>query len=247
MRRRGGRRVDFFRGVNKWFDATFDASLRSHDRRAAPRAMATTAAACAGFVHRARRARSTRISTPRAAAKDGGGNATVPHSGYHRIVGFPRPFFEGWYFRVTLPETRDNLSLIYHVYDPDLTSSTRRGAGAQACTPGGGYIYRESSDVDAFSGDPHALALRMTLGGGGDGDGGGGGGGLFTQDDQLLYDHLFDQPKSDVVLSDDDESSSFKTNKTLLGTFSGSDTSDVCKMGCVVFSKTSALYAPTST
>ena len=99
----------------------------------------------------------------------------MPHSGYHRIVGFPRPFFEGWYFRVTLPEMRDNLSLIYHVYDPDLTSSTRRGAGAQACTPGGGYIYRESSDVDAFSGDPHALALRMTLGGGGDGDGGGGG------------------------------------------------------------------------
>jgi len=106
----------------------------------------------------------------------------VPHSGYHRIVGFPRPFFEGWYFRVTLPETRDNLSLIYHVYDPDLTSSTRRGAGAQACTPGGGYIYRESSDVDAFSGDPHALALRMTLGGGGDGDGGGGGGGTADEE-----------------------------------------------------------------
>ena len=56
----------------------------------------------------------------------------VPHSGYHRTVGARRPFFEGWYFRVTLPEARDNLSLIYHVYDPDLRDSPRRAAGCPA-------------------------------------------------------------------------------------------------------------------
>ena len=88
----------------------------------------------------------------------------VPHSGYHRTVGARRPFFEGWYFRVTLPEARDNLSLIYHVYDPDLRDSPRRAAGAQVCTPGGGYLFRESQDVDAFAAAPHALALRMPMG-----------------------------------------------------------------------------------
>ena len=74
-----------------------------------------------------------------------------------------RTFFEGWYFRVTLPESRDNLSLIYHVYDPDLPDSPRRAAGAQVCAPGGGYLFRESKDVDAFRADPHALELRMPL------------------------------------------------------------------------------------
>ena len=87
----------------------------------------------------------------------------VPHSGYHRTVGVPRTFFEGWYFRVTLPESRDNLSLIYHVYDPDLPDSPRRAAGAQVCAPGGGYLFRESKNVDAFRADPHALELRMPL------------------------------------------------------------------------------------
>ena len=47
--------------------------------------------------------------------------------GYHRSrVGARRPFFEGWYFRVTLPAWRDNLSLIYHVYDPERDSAARR-------------------------------------------------------------------------------------------------------------------------
>ena len=67
-----------------------------------------------------------------------------------RIEGLPRPFFEGWYFRVTLPETHDNLCLIYHVYDPDVPTSARRSAGAQVCTPGGGYTYWERSQVERF-------------------------------------------------------------------------------------------------
>ena len=87
----------------------------------------------------------------------------MPHSGYHRIVGFDRPFFEGWYFRVTLPEARDNLSLIYHVFDPDAKSSPRRAAGAQVCAPGGGYLFRESPNVDAFDAHPRHLALRMPM------------------------------------------------------------------------------------
>ena len=106
----------------------------------------------------------------------GAGNAEedasgrTSHAGYHRIEGFPRPFFEGWYFRVTLPTTRDNLSLIYHVYDPDLPRSERRGAGAQVCTPGGGYLWRESHDVERFTAAPHELSLRMEYPQGSEGD-----------------------------------------------------------------------------
>ena len=85
----------------------------------------------------------------------------TPHSGYHRLVGCPRPFFEGWYFRISLPETRENISLVYHVYDPDLPNSARRAAGAQVCAPGGKYIFRESPGVDAFEADAHDLALSM--------------------------------------------------------------------------------------
>lgn len=104
----------------------------------------------------------------------------MPHSGYHRTVGARRPFFEGWYFRVTLPEARDNLSLIYHVYDPDLRDSPRRAAGAQVCAPGGGYLFRESADVDAFAAAPHRLALRMPMGGTSDAATG-------AEEDELLF------------------------------------------------------------
>jgi len=126
-------------------------SLRTRNRRARPpRASSVDPEASAGG------------SVARDSG-DGAGspNTRTPHSGYHRIEGFPRPFFEGWYFRVTLPEIRDNLSLIYHVYDPDLRRSERRGAGAQVCTPGGKYIWRESHDVERFTAAPHELALRM--------------------------------------------------------------------------------------
>lgn len=94
-------------------------------------------------------------------AADAAERLRTPHSGYHRLVGFPRPFFEGWYFRVTLPEARDNISLVYHVFDPDLPDSPRRGAGAQVCAPNGKYIFRESTAVEEFSAEPHELALRM--------------------------------------------------------------------------------------
>ena len=50
------------------------------------------------------------------------------------------------------------------MYDPDLRDSPRRAAGAQVCTPGGGYLFRESQDVDAFAAAPHALALCMPMG-----------------------------------------------------------------------------------
>ena len=94
---------------------------------------------------RNRRARPPRASSVKPEASAGGSiardagdgvgspNTRTPHPGYHRIEGFPRPFFEGWYFRVTLPEIRDNLSLIYHVYDPDFQAGASDGARARRC------------------------------------------------------------------------------------------------------------------
>ena len=38
----------------------------------------------------------------------------TPHSGYHRQRGVARAFFEGWYFRFTLPSAKASASLIYH-------------------------------------------------------------------------------------------------------------------------------------
>jgi tocopherol cyclase len=41
----------------------------------------------------------------------------TPHSGYH-WNGFDRDFFEGWYFRVTLPKIRESFAFMYSIEDP---------------------------------------------------------------------------------------------------------------------------------
>jgi tocopherol cyclase len=51
----------------------------------------------------------------------------VPHSGYH-WNGFDRDFFEGWYFRVTLPEIRESFAFMYSIEDPSDTSHHSGGA-----------------------------------------------------------------------------------------------------------------------
>ena len=91
----------------------------------------------------------------------------TPHSGYHRQRGVARAFFEGWYFRFTLPSAKASASLIYHVYDPDLPESARGGAGAQVCAPCGKYLYFEQGAEEAragFEGAAHALELKSTRG-----------------------------------------------------------------------------------
>jgi len=41
----------------------------------------------------------------------------VPHSGYHWHSGADR-FFEGWYYRITLPEVKQSFAFIYAIDDP---------------------------------------------------------------------------------------------------------------------------------
>jgi tocopherol cyclase len=51
----------------------------------------------------------------------------TPHSGYH-WNGLDQDFFEGWYFRVTLPKIRESFAFMYSIEDPSGTSSHSGGA-----------------------------------------------------------------------------------------------------------------------
>ncbi|PNH09448.1 Tocopherol cyclase, chloroplastic [Tetrabaena socialis] len=54
---------------------------------------------------------------------------TTPHSGYH-FDGTPRRFFEGWYWKVMIPETGQSFALIYSIEDP-LGNTAQAGVGLQ--------------------------------------------------------------------------------------------------------------------
>ena len=62
------------------------------------------------------------------------GAVTTPHSGCH-WDGTDRRFFEGWYWRITLPGDGQSFALIYSIEDP-LGNSPGAGVGAQVMGPG---------------------------------------------------------------------------------------------------------------
>jgi tocopherol cyclase len=98
----------------------------------------------------------------------------APHSGYHRRAPSindrindlqSKRFFEGWYFRLTQPEEiGKSVSLIFHVFDPDDSKSSRRGFGAQCVGPNGEYLYRASEDVNRFRAEAHKLEIFSDFG-----------------------------------------------------------------------------------
>jgi tocopherol cyclase len=51
----------------------------------------------------------------------------TPHSGYH-WNGVDSGFFEGWYFRVTLPKLRESFAFMYSIEDPSGASERSGGA-----------------------------------------------------------------------------------------------------------------------
>jgi tocopherol cyclase len=51
----------------------------------------------------------------------------TPHSGYH-WNGVDTGFFEGWYFRVTLPKLRESFAFMYSIEDPSGASDRSGGA-----------------------------------------------------------------------------------------------------------------------
>jgi tocopherol cyclase len=80
----------------------------------------------------------------------------TPHAGYH-WDGSHRRFFEGWYYRVTLPEIRQTFAFMYSIEDP-IGGKPYSGGAAQILGPDDEYLCRTFGDVRKF------WASRDTLG-----------------------------------------------------------------------------------
>lgn len=81
----------------------------------------------------------------------------TPHSGYH-WDGSARRFFEGWYYRVTLPIERQTFAFMYSIEDPR-GGQSQSGGGAQILGPNDEYLCRTFPDVSLFWAWSHALGL----------------------------------------------------------------------------------------
>ena len=80
-----------------------------------------------------------------------------PHSGYHWPGGADR-FFEGWYFRLTLPDPGQTFAFMYTIDDP-AGGGEHSGGSAQILGPNEVYYCRSFPDVKLFWAWPHKLGL----------------------------------------------------------------------------------------
>jgi len=74
-------------------------------------------------------------------------NLQTPHSGY-QWDGSHRRFFEGWYYRVTLPEYGQTFAFMYSIEDP--VGGTYSGGAAQILGPEDSTLCRTFPDVKKF-------------------------------------------------------------------------------------------------
>jgi tocopherol cyclase len=81
----------------------------------------------------------------------------VPHSGYH-WNGVDPDFFEGWYFRVTLPKIGESFAFMYSIEDP-LGKSDRSGGAAQILGIDEQHLICAFPDVSKFWAAKDELAL----------------------------------------------------------------------------------------
>ena len=81
----------------------------------------------------------------------------VPHSGYH-WNGVDPDFFEGWYFRVTLPKLRESFAFMYSIEDP-LGKSDRSGGAVQILGIDEEYLISSFPDPHKFWAAKDELAL----------------------------------------------------------------------------------------
>lgn len=81
----------------------------------------------------------------------------TPHSGYHWDRS-NRRFFEGWYYRVTLPQARQTFAFMYSIEDPQ-GNQPHSGGAAQILGPNDEYLCRTFPNVSSFQASPHSLAL----------------------------------------------------------------------------------------
>ncbi|XP_057799551.1 probable tocopherol cyclase, chloroplastic [Salvia miltiorrhiza] len=97
----------------------------------------------------------------------------TPHSGFH-FDGTARKFFEGWYFKVSIPECRQSFCFMYSLENPAFTKKLGRleeaqygprstGVGAQILGADDKYICQFSEESKNFWGDRHELMLGSTF------------------------------------------------------------------------------------
>ncbi|MBE9114978.1 tocopherol cyclase family protein [Lusitaniella coriacea LEGE 07157] len=81
----------------------------------------------------------------------------TPHSGYH-WDGSSSRFFEGWYYRVTLPELGQTFAFMYSIEDP-LGNQPYSGGSAQILGPDDEHLWRTFPDVTQFWATKDRLGL----------------------------------------------------------------------------------------
>ena len=81
----------------------------------------------------------------------------TPHSGYH-WDGSPRRFFEGWYYRVTLPELGQTFAFMYSIEDP-IGGQLHSGGAAQILGIDDEYLCRTFPQVQSFWASRDRLGL----------------------------------------------------------------------------------------
>ncbi|CAI9284324.1 unnamed protein product [Lactuca saligna] len=93
----------------------------------------------------------------------------TPHSGYH-FDGTTRKFFEGWYFKVSIPERKQNFCFMYSVENPAFKKPLNgleqlqygqrfTGVGAQILGANDEYICQYTEESHNFWGSRHELKL----------------------------------------------------------------------------------------
>jgi tocopherol cyclase len=81
----------------------------------------------------------------------------TPHSGYHHQLS-SRRFFEGWYYRVTIPEVKQTFAFMYSIEDPN-GNQPHSGGAAQILGPDDEYLWRTFPDTSKFWASQDVLAL----------------------------------------------------------------------------------------
>jgi tocopherol cyclase len=76
------------------------------------------------------------------------GSLQTPHSGYH-WDGSDRRFFEGWYYRVTLPDCGQTFAFMYSIEDP-IGGQKHSGGAAQILGANDEYLCRTFPNVQQF-------------------------------------------------------------------------------------------------
>ena len=81
----------------------------------------------------------------------------TPHSGYHWNRLTPN-YFEGWYYRLTLPAIEQTFAFMYSIQDP-IGDRTHSGGAVQILGIDETYLYRVFPQTDNFFADPQQLAF----------------------------------------------------------------------------------------